>query len=188
MISAVKYRVVLVIDQERMAGDRDRANAVEVRVFADDLFIGVVDVHVADRVARFTPFAIAGPLIGDDRDVSGERVGSPVGSGVGRGVAWPAGEIGGGVSPPRTRKIGSVEAVGFGVPEEPAAGSRPALAGKWLGVGFNWGCRCRAACGMIGGPGVAGGEDSGTSWATTLGATPLCGPSVCAAPVCVSSV
>ena len=45
----------------------------------------------------------------------GESVGTPVGSGVGAGVACPAGGIGGGVSPPRTRKIGSIEADGVGV-------------------------------------------------------------------------
>ena len=45
-------RVVRVIDQKRMAGDRHRAFAVEVRLIADDLFVPVVDVHVADGVAR----------------------------------------------------------------------------------------------------------------------------------------
>ena len=34
----------------------------------------------------------------------GASVGTPVGAGVGAGVAWPAGGIGGGVSPPRIEK------------------------------------------------------------------------------------
>src|SRR5579863_2733646 len=62
----------------------------------------------------------------------GESVGTPVGSGVGAGVDCPAGVIGGGVSPPRTRKIGSIDANGFGVPDGIGGG---VTAGVWPGNG-----------------------------------------------------
>ncbi len=57
-----EHRVVRVVDEKRMAGDRHGAHAVEVRVFADDLFVAVIDVHVADRVARFAFSRLAGHL------------------------------------------------------------------------------------------------------------------------------
>ena len=83
----LEHRVVLVIDQKRMSADRHRAHAVEMRALADDLFVAVIDVHVADRVARFTALPVPLHLSAITAMYPGASVGAPVGAAVGRGVA-----------------------------------------------------------------------------------------------------
>ena len=64
-------RIALVIDDERVAGDRDRPVTVEMRFLADDLFDRIVDVHVADCIAGLAFLRSAVDGVRDDRDVAG---------------------------------------------------------------------------------------------------------------------
>src|ERR1700727_1825655 len=66
----IEDRVVLVIDEKRMSGNRHHAHAVEVCALPDDLLIAEIDVYVADGVAGLTATAIAAPLVGYHRDVT----------------------------------------------------------------------------------------------------------------------
>src|SRR5580692_525082 len=99
----------------------------------------------------------------------GASVGTPTGAAVGRGVACPAGGIGGGVSPPRIRKTGSSDEVGLG--DAPGIGGAVGAAvwpGSGCGVGLSWNVPFAAPGGMFGGAGVSGGAGVGDdAWATT---------------------
>ena len=65
--------ILAVVDDERMSGHRHRAYSVVVRAVADDLFLLVVDVDVADRVSGLAVVSVALNGVGDDRDVVGRE-------------------------------------------------------------------------------------------------------------------
>lgn len=103
----------------------------------------------------------------------GCSVGAPVGSGEGVGVDWPAGVIGGGVSPPRMRKIGSVDDAGLGVGVGIGGGETGADdPGCGRGVACSWKVEFAAPGCVAGSPGVVigPGEAPGSGGGVALGA------------------
>ena len=125
-----------------MAGDRHRAIAVEMGFVADDLFVAIKDVHVA-VASPGSPLLVPPVTVSATTATKpGESVGTPVGAAVGSGVETPAGVIGGGVSPPRMRKIGSPKVCGSASAWEPEAAKRPPSI-RALGAGFDKSDTCR---------------------------------------------
>src|SRR5579862_4990544 len=89
----------------------------------------------------------------------GASVGTPVGSGVGVGVGWPAGAMGGGVSPPRCKKIGTACTDGFGVGVGIGGGLGCAVSpGRGRGVSYSSNVPLAAPGCEPGRPGVAPGD------------------------------